>query len=72
MAFEDVQAEIGVLLTRMQNEAEDRHEIYLQLRERLNELRAFDLPIPEDLQALESALEAEFSASARTILSDPN
>lgn len=72
MAFEDVQAEIGILLTRMQNEAEDRHEIYLQLRERLNELRAFDLPIPEDLQALESALEAEFSAGARTILSDPH
>lgn len=70
MAFEDVQAEIGVLLGRMQNEAEDRHEIYLQLRERLNELKAFDLPIPEDLQALEAALEAEFAANARTALPD--
>ncbi|HRN88051.1 hypothetical protein [Hyphomicrobium sp.] len=72
MAFEDVQAEIGVLLTRMQNEAEDRHEVYLQLRERLNELKAFDLPIPEDLKALEEALEAEFAADARTALSDRN
>ena len=72
MAFEDVQAEIGVLLTRMQTEAEDRHEVYLQLRERLNELKAFALPIPEDLQALESALEAEFVAGARTTLSDPD
>lgn len=66
MAFEDVQAEIGVLLTRMQNEPEDRHELYLQLTERLNELKAFGLPIPEDLQELEAALEAEFSGEART------
>ena len=61
MAFEDVQAEIGVLLTRMQNEPEDRHELYLQLQERLNEIKAFGLPLPDDLKALEAALEAEFS-----------
>lgn len=61
MAFEDLQAEIGVLLTRMQNEPEDRHELYLQLQERLNEIKAFGLPIPDDLKELEAALEAEFS-----------
>lgn len=61
MAFEDVQAEIGVLLTRMQNEPEDRHELYLQLQERLNEIKAFGLPLPDDLKELEAALEAEFS-----------
>lgn len=65
MAFEDVQAEIGVLLTRMQNEPEDRHELYLQLTERLNELKAFGLPIPKDLQDLEAALEAEFADANR-------
>lgn len=61
MAFEDVQAEIGVLLTRMQNEPEDKHEIYLQLMERLNEIKAFGMPLPDDLKQLEEALEAEFS-----------
>lgn len=61
MAFEDVQAEIGVLLSRMQNEPEDRHELYLQLQERLNELKAFGLPIPDDLRDLEAALEAGFA-----------
>jgi hypothetical protein len=64
MAFEDVTAEIGLLLTKMQNEPEDRHELYLQLTERLNELKAYGMPIPQDLQDLETALEAEFTADA--------
>ncbi len=49
MAFEAVKAEIGILLTKMQNEPEDRHELYLQLMEKLNELKAYGMPIPEDL-----------------------
>ncbi|WP_072396506.1 hypothetical protein [Hyphomicrobium sp. CS1GBMeth3] len=59
MAFEDVKAEIGVLLTRMQNEPEDAHELYLQLWEKLNELKAYGLPIPEDLKELEEALSSD-------------
>ena len=62
MAFDDIQAEVGLLLTRMQNEPEDRHELYLQLMEKLNELKAFGMPLPADLVALEKALEAEFTA----------
>jgi len=61
MALEEIQAEIGLLVTRMENQPEDRHELYLMLREKLNELRAFGMPVPEDLQALEDALEAEFA-----------
>lgn len=64
MAFEDVKAEIGLLLTKMQNEPEDRHELYLQLMERLNELKAYGMPIPQDLQDLETALAAEFIEEA--------
>ena len=64
MAFEDVKAEIGLLLSRMQNEPEDRHELYLQLKERLNELKAYGLPMPEDLEELEAALDVEFSGSS--------
>ncbi|WP_439544209.1 hypothetical protein [Hyphomicrobium sp.] len=62
MAFDDVAAEAGILLTRMQNEPEDRHEIYQQLREKLNELRAFGMPVPQDLLDFEAALEAEFTS----------
>lgn len=61
MAFDDVAAEAGLLLTRMQNEPEDRHEIYQQLREKLNELRAFGMPVPQDLLDFEAALDAEFA-----------
>jgi hypothetical protein len=66
MAFEDVAAEIGVLLTRMQNEPEDAHELHLQLREKLNELKAFGLPLPEDLQNLEAALAADLRPAKGT------
>ncbi len=64
MAFEDVQAELGLLLTQMQNETgpEDRHELYLVVLRKLNELKAYGMPLPQDLVDLENALEAEFRA----------
>jgi len=62
MAFDDLKAELGILMTRMQNEPEDRHELYLQLIEKLNELKAFGMPLPQDLVEMEKALEAEFAA----------
>lgn len=65
MDIEDVKAEIGIVLTNMQNQPEDRHELYMQLMERLNEMRAFGMPLPPDLVKLEAALEAEFSADKR-------
>ena len=65
MAFEDIKAELGILFTRMQNEPKNRHELYLQHMEKLNELRAFGMPLPQDLVAMEKALEAEFAADKR-------
>ena len=62
MAFENVKAELGLLLTRMQNEPEDKHELYLQVMEKLNELKAFGMPLPQDLVELEEALGEEFEA----------
>ena len=65
MAFDDVKAELGILMTQMQNEPEDRHELYLQLMEKLNELKAFGMPLPQDLVEMEKALEAEFTAEKK-------
>lgn len=65
MAFDEITAELGLLLTRMQNEPEDSHELYLQLMERLNEMKAYGMPLPDDLLQLEAALEAEFAAAKR-------
>jgi len=62
MSFEDKEAELGLLLTRMQNEPEDRHELYLLIRQKLNELKAYGMPLPETLVNLERQLEAEFAA----------
>ncbi|MFN3625559.1 MAG: hypothetical protein ACK4TP_16030 [Hyphomicrobium sp.] len=65
MAFDDVKAELGILMTRMQNEPTDKHELYLQLMEKLNELKAYGMPLPQDLVAMEKALEAEFAEEKR-------
>ena len=65
MAFEKLKMDISMLLTEMQNEPEDRHEIYMQLHEKLNQMKAFGMPLPEDLVKLEAALEAEFARERR-------
>ncbi|HUS96648.1 MAG TPA: hypothetical protein VMX97_07915 [Hyphomicrobiaceae bacterium] len=61
MDIEDVKAELGILLTDMQNQPEDSHELYLKLVRKLNEMKAFGMPLPEDLVKLEASLEAEFA-----------
>lgn len=61
MAFDRLKSELSMLLTEMQNEPEDAHELYLQIREKLNELKAFGMPLPADLVKMEHDLEAEFS-----------
>ena len=62
MAFEDKEAELGWLFTRMQEQPEDRHELYEQIRQKLNELKAYGMPLPQDLVEFERDLEAEFAA----------
>ena len=67
MAFEDMQAELGLLLTQLENERrpEDRHEIYLVIMRKLNELKAYGMPLPQDLVDLERNLVREFEAVQR-------
>ena len=62
MAFEDLKAELALLINQMENQPEDRHELYQQVREKLNEMRAFGMPLPEDLVKFEEELEAQFKA----------
>ncbi|MGE0052650.1 MAG: hypothetical protein AB7S74_00450 [Hyphomicrobium sp.] len=61
MSFDQLKTDISFLLTAMQNEPEDAHEIYLQIKEKLSELKAFGMPLPEDLVRMEKELEAEFA-----------
>jgi hypothetical protein len=62
MAFEQLKMEISSLLTEMQNQPQDRHEIYLALREKLGQMKATGMPLPDDLVRLERDLEEEFSS----------
>ena len=62
MAFEDKEAELGLLLTQMHNEPVDLHELYQEIRFKLNEMKAFGMPLPADLVQFEHDLEAEFAA----------
>lgn len=65
MAFELIKAEIGEILADLQNKPEDAHELQMMLLEKLNELRAFGMPVPPDLLQLEAALEADLAQSSR-------
>jgi len=64
MAFEDKEAELGLLFTKMLGEPRDRHELYEQIRQKLNELKAYGMPLPADLVQFERDLEAEFAGDA--------
>jgi hypothetical protein len=60
-------AEISLLTTQMENQPQDKHEIYLQLREKLNEMKATGMPLPKDLVKLEHRLEAEFQGRKKDL-----
>ena len=61
MAFEDVMADTERLLGEIENRPEDKHELYLELAGKLNEIRAMGMPVPEDLVRLERELEETFA-----------
>jgi hypothetical protein len=65
MAFEAIKAEIRALLEQSIEQPEDTHELHQQLIERLNEMKATGMPLPDDLVELERRLTASFDALPR-------
>lgn len=61
MAFDALKTEIARLVRDLESQPENRHELYLELRGKLNELRAMGMPLPDDLLRVERELEAEFA-----------
>ena len=59
MAFDRIKSEIQMLLTDMENRPHDKWELHEMILEKINELRAFGLPLPQDLVELEEKLSAE-------------
>ncbi len=56
MAFDRLKTEIAMLLAQMENQPQDLWELHEQILEKLNELRALNLPLPDDLVELEKKL----------------
>lgn len=64
MAFENTKAEIDILLQELREQPDaphDRFELYLTLVQKLNELKAYGMPLPDDLVELERGLDREFA-----------
>lgn len=57
MAFEQFRAGIAMLLDEIAANPSDAHEMQEQLREKLSEMQALGLPLPDDLVGLEAYLE---------------
>lgn len=72
MSFEKLKAEIGLLLTQMENQPHDMQELYEQIRGKINEMRAFGMPIPEDLIQLEQSLETTLRGERRPTWPKPS
>jgi hypothetical protein len=67
MALESLKAEIGLILEMFSNPPHDRYELYIQLKEKLNEMRAFGMPPPADLVEFERNLDKEFAEEGRRL-----
>jgi hypothetical protein len=64
MDREELKAALSLLLDEMDGEIEDSHEVYLRLTMLLNQMRALNMPIPEDLAKMEADMSQEFAAVA--------
>jgi hypothetical protein len=60
MALEELQAQINLLVSQINNQPEDVHELYELLHQKLNELRGTGQPLPQDLIDLEKRMLEEF------------
>ncbi len=61
MAFEQLKAGIYLILEEIEKRPEDRHILQEELREKISELRAQGLPVPDDILRLEQELEDDDS-----------
>ena len=60
MALEELQLQISMLVSQINNQPEDVHELYELLHQKLNEFRMTGQPLPADLIKLEQRMLEEF------------
>lgn len=61
----DYNAELSRLMTDMQGDQGDAHEIHMRLKQLIATMRAEGLPVPQDFKNLEAGLDKEFEAEAK-------
>ena len=61
MERDEIDAELSLLMDEMEGDYGDRHEIYMRLIGVLDSMRAFGLPVPDDLVEMERNLAAELT-----------
>jgi hypothetical protein len=64
MDREELRAALSLLVDEMDGGIEDSHEIYLRLTMLLNQMRALNMPVPEDLAQMEADMSKEFASEA--------
>lgn len=64
MEEQDLNFLVSELLQDLEAGDSERHEIHARLRQTLDQMRAFGMPLPDDLVALEKELAGEFEAEA--------
>ena len=61
MAFEELKLRLAMLLDEIAASPHDAHELQENLREKIAEMQALGLPIPDDLAGLEAYLEDDLA-----------
>lgn len=65
MDKQDLEVLASEILQQFETGETERHEIHERLRQTLDQMRAFGMPLPEDLVLLEQELAGEFVDDAK-------
>ena len=66
MAFDQLKAEIEMLFSEMETQPHDKWQVHEAIREKLQQLKSFGMPLPQDLIDLEAKLDQELTTEKAT------